>query len=1205
MQSGVSLGTATLRLIGDDSQLRRSLDAAGKRAQQLERDGVKVKLDADGRPLAQATEEARRQLQFLRNDARDTGAVLESVFENLLGGFAGGVAASGVMALGNAFGQLGAALRGNIAMAVNTAEQYESITLRLQTLVGDAVGPLIKELQLLDAAFPTLGMKELSSAATSLANAGVPATSMVKILQEIGTAATVAGVNLDRVALIYTQVLQKGRLQGEEILQFAEAGINVRAALEKAVGASGAAFQKLLEQGKVTSREFVAAFSQAFGESGALAGALERQAGSIAGAFAAAQASTEQMFAAIGQVLAPVATLGALITDRVSGGIATAVTESQTLKALQADIAKIIEALQPVLDVIGTTFRTIATSYLNSIVLKVKDWTGGMGGVGAEAEAIQDGLLEMELATRRLILLTQALATATGEVAKNIARNLAFGKKLFEFDFVGAAKMVPDVVGGGFGSLGRTRDALGRVIDARKLDPSKMPPVQQGGTYGRTPWRPAGQTPEDAAGGRGGGKGGKGDAKRFEPSDEARALMAAAQKLGISPLDLAAIIGYETGGTFSPRKFGGAGGRHMGLIQFGPAERAQYGARPDQSFAQQLLGPVVAYLEDRFRKVGMTTQGAALSDLYRAINGGNPKAPLGASDGNGTIASHIAKIQRDWLPRVTARFFGGDAKNAGYDAIDRAQGQAAALEQQRAQEERRQRRLLDLGKEIASLGIEAEKLEGKAELLGRAMAGALPSEQELQTTLRIRDEMARLDERQLQLQARLADDVAQGVLTQDDATKAYAEGSAAMARATAAALKAAAAENRLAGAREEAAAAQRELERRQQQDLADAKGFASTVVGGQRSAVMALLKGDMEAMQAATRQMNEALLNQALEIAFRPVQAQLQQQFSALLGGPDPEALAAKELASAGVELKASATALDQAAANLSGAGAGGPQTLPVPAGAAPPTLQTLPLVPRTGSQALEQARQGFAREIAAGQAGMAAWTTQLPELVDGSTALKRDMKSAADGAAGVGQDFTGLQRGIGGMMQAFSAIAMGLAGAQQMSGGGTYNTLMGLAGIFGAIGSIAGAFGSFASTKKRATGGPVSARMPYLVGEQGPELFVPSAGGVVLNADRTQRLFNQSREAAGAQAFASTRNAVAQQQAAARENDAGRALADALLAPADPLTVAFETTRINSVDYVTADQFRAGMTQSAERGRALTLAALKNSVKTRRMVGM
>lgn len=53
------------------------------------------------------------------------------------------------------------------------------------------------------------------------------------------------------------------------------------------------------------------------------------------------------------------------------------------------------------------------------------------------------------------------------------------------------------------------------------------------------------------------------------------------------------------------------------------------------------------------------------------------------------------------------------------------------------------------------------------------------------------------------------------------------------------------------------------------------------------------------------------------------------------------------------------------------------------------------------------------------------------------------------------------------------------------------------------------------------------------------------------------------------------------------------------------PIDVRYESQVINGVEYVTAEQHQKGMSQAAERGRALALSALQNSVKTRKRVGM
>ena len=139
---------------------------------------------------------------------------------------------------------------------------------------------------------------------------------------------------------------------------------------------------------------------------------------------------------------------------------------------------------------------------------------------------------------------------------------------------------------------------------------------------------------------------------------EARLVEKTAANLGINASDLMAVISYETAGTFDPSKFGGLNGQYMGLIQFGPDEREQYGAYPGQSFAEQ-LGAVERFLTDRFSKAGRTTQGATLTDLYATINGGNPNVSLGLSDGNGTIAEHIANIDRDHRSAAHKYFYKG------------------------------------------------------------------------------------------------------------------------------------------------------------------------------------------------------------------------------------------------------------------------------------------------------------------------------------------------------------------------------------------------------------------------------------------------------------------------------------------------------------------------------------------------------------------
>lgn len=135
-------------------------------------------------------------------------------------------------------------------------------------------------------------------------------------------------------------------------------------------------------------------------------------------------------------------------------------------------------------------------------------------------------------------------------------------------------------------------------------------------------------------------------------TNDRQAVLAGAADLRIDPSVLAGVMSYES--SLDPNRRGGKDNKYFGLIQFGPEEQARYGIKPGMTIAEQ-MPKVVQYLKDR----GLPP-GADLSTIYRTINGGNPNAPLTASDGNGTIAQHIERIQtshiargKSWLGQAT------------------------------------------------------------------------------------------------------------------------------------------------------------------------------------------------------------------------------------------------------------------------------------------------------------------------------------------------------------------------------------------------------------------------------------------------------------------------------------------------------------------------------------------------------------------------
>ena len=127
----------------------------------------------------------------------------------------------------------------------------------------------------------------------------------------------------------------------------------------------------------------------------------------------------------------------------------------------------------------------------------------------------------------------------------------------------------------------------------------------------------------------------------------------------------------------------------------------------------------------------------------------------------------------------------------------------------------------------------------------------------------------------------------------------------------------------------------------------------------------------------------------------------------------------------------------------------------------------------------------GFAQDIAALRSDVDA--TLVPGLDAAGKVLQRSLTQALrDGKLG----FEDLQRTALAILDQIASKALS-AGLDTMFAG-----LGGQGGGFG--GSFGGLLGSLFGLPGRATGGLVSPDRPYLVGERGPELFVPDGAGRV-----------------------------------------------------------------------------------------------------------
>lgn len=372
-----------------------------------------------------------------------------------------------------------------------------------------------------------------------------------------------------------------------------------------------------------------------------------------------------------------------------------------------------------------------------------------------------------------------------------------------------------------------------------------------------------------------------------------------------------------------------------------------------------------------------------------------------------------------------------------------------------------------------------------------------------------------------------------------------------------------------------------------------ARQSAQTLTEGYKGMLTEVMNGGdlKEAMSEMGQNVTSFFTGKLLDYAFKPLEDQLEQAFRKLLGVDDAQT---KNI----IALNTLTTAIN---------------TLNTTLQAAPVTRSRLFTTPETGAKTIDT---GAAHTTSQGLNEIGQVTDELATKVDNNA------KQTSQGIDSILSSMQKYTAGLAGV--ATSALTM-IGGIQMMKKGGTFNTLMGIASAFGSVASFTGMFGK-GGIFARASGGPVLSRRPYLVGERGPELFMPHSSGTVIPNSRTEALlasrgalasppssgdpdlnpFDASREALGdAAPFSANREAIATAAAVTRERQTDRALTLALTAPPKPMDVRYESRVINSTEYVSAEQFRQGLRDAAERGRAMTLSSLRNSVKTRRSVGI
>ena len=208
-----------------------------------------------------------------------SGVMGKLATSNLAFGAALSVAAAGAVALG-----AGLAF---IKDASGKAAGMESLIVQFEVLTksADKAQELIKSFRE-EAIKSPLSVEDYAQAGKTLMAFGISADETLPILKTLGDVSMGNAEQFGSLALAFAQTQAAGRLMGQEVLQFVNAGFNPLQEISRKTGKSMIELKKAMEDGAISADMVTDAFRSATAEGGLFYGALDKGATTTQGKIA-------------------------------------------------------------------------------------------------------------------------------------------------------------------------------------------------------------------------------------------------------------------------------------------------------------------------------------------------------------------------------------------------------------------------------------------------------------------------------------------------------------------------------------------------------------------------------------------------------------------------------------------------------------------------------------------------------------------------------------------------------------------------------------------------------------------------------------------------------------------------------------------------------------------------------------------------------
>ncbi|MCT4151279.1 tape measure protein [Elizabethkingia anophelis] len=232
--------------------------------------------------------EMRRDIFSLNNSVQQEARNIDSAFKNLSLGIAGYFSARSLL--------------GFTKELINVRGEFQKTEIAFTTMLGN--GEQAKSLmdQMVNLAAKTpFSLQDVSAGAKQLLAFQIPADQVVDTLTRMGNIAAGLSIPLSRINLVYGQVKAKGKLMGDDLRQFTEAGIPMVAELAKKFNKSTAEISAMVSAGKIGFKDVKDVLFAMTNEGGMFFNLMEKQSASLSGKISNLEDAWDQMLNKIGE----------------------------------------------------------------------------------------------------------------------------------------------------------------------------------------------------------------------------------------------------------------------------------------------------------------------------------------------------------------------------------------------------------------------------------------------------------------------------------------------------------------------------------------------------------------------------------------------------------------------------------------------------------------------------------------------------------------------------------------------------------------------------------------------------------------------------------------------------------------------------------------------------------------------------------------